>query len=40
MKKEQPAFTFSYCALWSQKYGNYSQTSFIQTTLFCLIMSV
>jgi len=22
------------CALWSRKYGNYTQTSFIQTTLF------
>jgi len=22
------------CAFWSRKYGNYSQTSFIQTTLF------
>jgi len=31
MKKEQPAFKFWYCALWSRKYGNCSQTSFIQT---------
>jgi len=28
------------CALWSRKYGNYSQTSFIRTTLFRQILSV
>jgi len=40
MKKEQPGFEFWCCALWSRIYGNYSQTLFIQTTLFRLIMSV
>jgi len=40
MEKEQLAFHFWYCALWSRKYGNYSQTSFIWTTLFCQKMSV
>ena len=34
MEKEQLAFNIWYCALWSRKYGNYSQTSFIRTTLF------
>ena len=34
MEKEQLGFNFWYCALWTRKYGNYSQTSFIRTTLF------
>ena len=40
MEKEQIAFNIWYCALWSWKYGNYSQTSFIRTTLFCQKISV
>jgi len=38
MEKEQLAFNFWYCALWSRKYD--SQTLFIRTTLFRQIMSV
>ena len=34
MEKEQLAINIWYCALWSRKYSNYSQTSFIRTTLF------
>jgi len=34
MEKEQLEFNFWYSALWSWKYGKYSQTLFIQTTLF------
>jgi len=40
MEKEQLDIQFLilrltiWCALWSRKYGNYSQTSFIRTTWF------
>jgi len=40
MEKEQLASNIWYCVLWSRKYSNYSQTSFIRTTLFRQKISV